>query len=225
MSEDVFPRRNLPAASEPWGRKHDEVVRLQGRRLAALELASQSANRANAGQLGLLGRQVQEIADQQDALAIQVSELNQRYSASVTPANLQLIRGSSAGESGPVSRAIDLPGPLAGRRTATIFGSGTVAWTGTITGTGVIADGVTVGMEVRQSGTRRWFDTAAASSASFFTFSTNETFSAVIPVQVPAGGSTWDIRMWVGKTSSGGQTNAGARLENMNFSIVYGDSY
>ena len=238
MSEDVFPRRNLPAAAEPWGRKLEDVTRSQGRYIANLELSSQGNNRSNAGQLGVIGRQLETLSAQQDqlsnqqdqlstqqgTLSAQVTELNQRFTSATNPANLQLIRGGSAGESGPVTRGISFPAPQGGRRTATVFGSGTVVWTGSSTGSG-IADSVTVGLEFRQSGSRRWFDTEQATSAQFFTFSGSNTFSIVVPVQVPAAGSTWDIRMWVGRTSSGGQANAGARLEGMNFTIVYGDKY
>lgn len=231
MSEDVFPRRNLPAAAEPWGRKHDEVVRMLVRKYESLRLDAQGNNRAAAGQMGVVGRQIDTLAEQQQVLSDQqiqlneqVLELNQRSSTSTAPANLQLIHGGSSGESGPVTRQVSLPEPQGGRRTATIFGSGTIAWTGSNTGSG-IADVVTVGLEFRQSGTRRWFSTERVESSSMFTFSGDPTFSVVIPVRVPSGGSTWDIRMWVGRTSSGGQSNAGARLENMNFTIVYGDKY
>lgn len=239
MSDDVFPRRNLPAASEPWGRKHDDVVRSLGRRVSNLELSAQGNNRANAGQLGVIGRQLETISQQQDQLSAQqdqltaqqtllqsqVTELGQRSSHSVEPANLQLIRGGSAGQSGPVTRTVSLPAPQGGGRTATVFGSGTVAWTGSSTSFPQIGDSVSVGIEFRQSGTRKWFDIGNASSNSIFTFTGGETFSIVVPVRVPAGGSSWDLRMWVARTSSGGQANAGARLEGMNFTIVYGDKY
>lgn len=238
MSEDVFPRRNLPSSAEPWGRKHDEVVRAHGRKIENLELSALGSNRATAGQLGQVGRQLEmlslqqgqlssqqsTLSTQQTTLSAQVLELGQRFTASTAPANIQLIRGASSGESGPVSRTISLPAPEGGRRTATIFGSGSVVWTGSSTGSG-IADTVQVGLEFRQSGTRRWFDMTQADSSAWFTFSGSRTFSVAIPVNVPADGSTWDIRMWVGKTASGGQANAGARLESMNFTIVYGDKY
>lgn len=246
MSEDVFPRRNLPNAAEPWGRKHDDVVRAHGRRITNLELSTRGNNRANAGQLGVIGRQLEALALQQDQLSAQqgqlstqqdqlsdqqtllqsqVTELNQRSTHSTSPANLQLIRGGSSGQSGPVTRVVSLPAPQGGRRSATIFGSGSVVWTGTSTTFPQIGDTVSVGIEFRQSGSRRWFDLNSASSDSMFTFTGSETFSVAVPVQVPVGGSTWDLRMWVARTSSGGQANAGARLEGMNFTIVYGDKY
>lgn len=61
----MFPRRNLPSVSEPWGRKIDEVVRSQGRDIENLKLATLSDNRSNAGQLGVVGRQIEAISAQQ----------------------------------------------------------------------------------------------------------------------------------------------------------------
>lgn len=95
MSEDVFPRRNLPADAEPWGRKQDDVTRSQGRRITALELASQSNNRSNAGQLGVIGRQL-------DALEAQQVEITNTVAAlGVVVADLQdagkLYEASAAG--------------------------------------------------------------------------------------------------------------------------------
>lgn len=88
MIEDVFPRRNLPAAAEPWGRKHDEVVRQLVRNYENLKLATQGDNRANAGQMGVVGRQIetlsnqqQTLASQQDTLSNQQSELNSQVVA------------------------------------------------------------------------------------------------------------------------------------------------
>lgn len=239
MSEDVFPRRNLPSAAEPWGRKIDEVVRLQGRGISNLELSTQSNNRANAGQLGVIGRQIEVLSAQQDqltaqqgtlstqqvTLTAQVTELNQRSTTSTAPANLQLIRGGSAGESGPVARTVTLPAPQGGRRNAVIYGSGSVAWTGSSTSFPAISDSVTAGVEFRVGGVRKWFGTFQISSDAVFSFQSAPSFSVVIPVQVPAEGESYDLRLWVARTSSGGQSNAGARLEGMTFTIAYGDKY
>ena len=208
MANDVFPPHNLNPDSVPWGRTIQDRVRSQGYSLDNLIISSAGDNRAIAGQMGALGRQIED--------------LTQRRATATFPADLELIKGGTSGEIGPIARTLDLPAPQGGARTATIFGSGSVVWTGTSTGSG-IADSVTTGIEVRQEGTRIWFDMFEASSASMFTFSGSRTFSVVAPVVVPSGGSSWDLRLWVGRTSSGGQANAGARLSAMNFTVVYGD--
>lgn len=208
MANDVFPPHNLNPDSVPWGRSIQDRVRSQGYSLDNLIISSAGDNRAIAGQMGALGRQIED--------------LTQRRTTATFPADLELIKGGTSGEIGPIARALSIAAPQGGARTATIFGSGSVVWTGTSTGGG-IADSVTSGIEVRQSGNRIWFDRVEASSAAMFTFSGSRTFSVVVPVVVPEGGSSWDLRLWVGRTSSGGQANAGVRLSNMNFTVVYGD--
>ena len=208
MANDVFPPHNLNPDSVPWGRDVQDKVRRQGYLLDNLITSSAGDNRAIAGQMGALGRQIED--------------LTQRRTTATFPTDLTLIKGGTSGEVGPSTRVLNIEAPQGGSRSATLFGSGSVIWTGTSTGSG-IADSVTAGIEVRQSGTRKWFDMVDASSAAMFTFSGSRTFSVVAPVVVPAGGSTWDLRLWVGRTSSGGQANAGVNLSGMNFTIVYGD--
>lgn len=80
MTLDVFPRRNLPAAAEPWGRKHDEVVRQLVRNFENLKLATHGDNRATAGQMGVVGRQLETLAEQQQELSDQQVQLNTQVS-------------------------------------------------------------------------------------------------------------------------------------------------
>lgn len=129
MSDDVFPRRNLPAASEPWGRKHDDVVRSLGRRVSNLELSAQGNNRANAGQLGVIGRQLETIALQQDQLASQqlqlssqqtllqsqVTELQNRKTVTASPANLSVSGNATTPPLPVATRTFTLPAPNVGR--------------------------------------------------------------------------------------------------------------
>lgn len=208
MANDVFPPHNLNPDSVRWARDVQDKVRNTSYSLDNLIVSSAGDNRAIAGQMGALGRQIQD--------------LSERRTTATFPGDLELIKGGTSGEVGPIARTLDIPAPEGGSRTATLFGSGSVVWTGVSSGAG-IADSVTSGIEVRQSGGRIWFDMVEASSASMFTFSGSRTFSVVVPVVVPPGGSSWDLRLWVGRTSSGGQANAGVRLSNMNFTIVYGD--
>lgn len=230
MSQDTFPQNNLSPSAVPWARKIQEVTRRDTYRIDALEMAQQADNRGQAGQMGVVGRQIEELTHQQGLIQFQqgeiqaqVEELSARATHTALPADLELIRGASAGSSGPVSRGIPLPGPTGGQRAAILNGSGRIAWTGTIVTGAVIGDSVTVGLEVRQGGTRVWYTNSTATSLQLFPWMGSDTFAVSIPVVIPSGGSTFDIRMWVGRTSSGGQTNAGARLEGMNFTLTYGD--
>lgn len=171
-----------------------------------------------------LQQAVTDIQGQQATLAAQQADLLARATFSTTPAGLTLIHGGSVGESGPVARTITLPPPVGSARSAVIYGSGSVAWTGTSTTGLQIGDSVTVGIEFRQNANRIWFDNTQASSLQMFTFQAFPTFSVVIPVTVSPSGSVFDLRMWVARTSSGGQAQAGARLEGMSFTISYGDA-
>lgn len=216
MAVQVFPPRNLPGLADKWGRDAETRIQRLETRVEAVAGSSENDGRATSGQLAVMSQSI-------DSLTVTVAELSSRTTHSTSPGNLQLIKGSGAGEVGPVSQIVEIAPPLTGPRNAIIYGSGSVAWTGTPTSGGQIAEGVTVGIEFRQDGVRKWYDTAQASSAQLFSFMGSETFSLALPVQVSTSGSTFDLRMWVGKTSAGGQVNAGARLENMNFTISYGN--
>lgn len=227
----VYPPRNLPGRAEDWGRAVEARDKLAAKELTQAVQRMDNGLRATSGQLAVIAEQINTVTAQQEILSAQqatlsttVSDLQSRSTSSTAPSDLTLIRGASSGESGPATRAVAFPAPVGGRRNAIVVGSGSVAWTGTSTGTG-IGDSVTVGLEFRQAGTRVWYDNTSASSAQMFTFMGSNTFNLVVPLQVPSGGSSYDLRMWVGATSSGGQVNRGARLENMNFSIIYGDTY
>lgn len=224
MAEFVYPARNLPEMAEVWGRAVEARDLVKSKEITQLAQSLNNSQRATGGQLAVISEQLDAVVLQQAEIVQTVSELSARSSHSTTPAALTLILGSGAGEVGPSARTATLPPPVGGRRNAIIVGSGSVAWTGTTTGSG-IADSVTVGLEFRQDGSRVWYDNSSASSAQQFAFMGSDTFSLSIPVRVPASGSTFDLRMWVGSTSSGGQVNRGARLENMTFSIIYGDKY
>lgn len=222
MDSFAYPQRNLPGRAEDWGRAVEAQQRNLSKEVRQVSQAWENSARATGGQLAVISTQIDTVTAQQAELSATVEDLSARSSHSASPANLQLILGPSSGEAGPVSRSVTLPPPVDASRNAIVVGGGTVAWTGTSTGGG-IGDSVQVGIEFRQDGNRKWFDLANASSASFFTFSGTETFNLVTPLVIPASGATFDVRMWVGASSSNGQTNRGARLENMFFTIIYGD--
>lgn len=213
---DVFPLPNLSDASTPWARKLTEAVRSVGYEVNRHGQLINGNSRASSAQLGLVSRQLEQIATQ-------VTELQNRSTSSTKPADIQLIRGTTAGTTGPVTRAVSLPAPNGGARNAIIYGSGSVTWTGTTTSYPAVADAVTAGVEFRVNGSRVWFGEYNVGSNNMFSFQASPSFSVVVPVQASDSGDTYDLRMWVARTSSGGQSNAGARLENMNFTISYGD--
>lgn len=117
----MFPRRNLPSVSEPWGRKIDDVVRAQGREIENLKLATLSDNRSNAGQLGVVGRQIEAISRQQ-------TELSQRATV-VQELSALTVRSTPAASGGMTSwgtgtRSFNLPAPGGGARYVDVFVSG-----------------------------------------------------------------------------------------------------
>lgn len=71
MANDVFPRNNLNADAVPWGRAI-EAATVNNKVLLESALAIlQGNNRANAGQMGIAGRQI-------DQLSAQTAELDSR---------------------------------------------------------------------------------------------------------------------------------------------------
>lgn len=220
---DVFPRRDLPGTSENWGRHVEDRIVLGERSEIQLSQKVDNGLLANEGQLATISNQLNDIYDQQVILAGTVTELSNRSTHSDAPSNLQIIHGGTTGSSGPNDRTVSLPAPAGSQRSAMILGSGSVAWTGTATGPLDVGDLVYVGIEFRQDTVRKWYVNTTASSTQRFAWEGSNTFSMVIPVVVPLAGSAFDLRMWVGRTSSGGQANAGARLEGMQFTIIYGD--
>lgn len=58
---DVFPANNLPVSSAPWGRKIEDLARENSYTLASATTAAVGDNRAIAGQMGALGRQISEL--------------------------------------------------------------------------------------------------------------------------------------------------------------------
>ena len=59
----VFPQNNLPPASVPWGRAPQNAVDSSTRNLGIMSLTSESDNRATAGQMGVVGRQITELGN------------------------------------------------------------------------------------------------------------------------------------------------------------------
>lgn len=208
-AKDVYPPRDLPGRADAWGRRVEDVDKSLFDTQVQLDQKVDNGLRATSGQLAVLAKQL--------------DELGARSSHSTPVNEMEIISGGNSGEYGPLSRGFSFPDPVGADRVAILFGSGSIIWTGDPTGGFDIADSVTVGIEVLQSGRLIWNDQEVASSNKMFSFSRDGTFSVVVPVTVPITGSSFTVRMYVGRTSSGGQANAGARLQGMQFTLWYGD--
>ena len=75
IGTDVLPRRDL-GAGDPWGRKMEQIVAQHANILDAYGLAIKGGNRTTAGQLGLIGEQLQELYEQQKDLKTQQDNLD-----------------------------------------------------------------------------------------------------------------------------------------------------
>lgn len=57
----VYPPSNLPSASVPWGRTVQNSTESNSRAVENLRLTAEGNNRASAGQMGVVGRQINEL--------------------------------------------------------------------------------------------------------------------------------------------------------------------
>lgn len=73
---DVFPPNNLPASSAPWGRKIEELARQNSYALTNTSISTTGDNRAIAGQMGALGRQISELQSRETATVERGSALS-----------------------------------------------------------------------------------------------------------------------------------------------------
>lgn len=218
MSDDVFPRRNLPADAEPWGRKQDDVTRSQGRRITALELASQSNNRSNAGQLGVIGRQLETLEGQQITLAATVAELDARRMVFTTAPSLSVSGNATTAPFPSASRNFNLEAPLLGRRRGLFSASWTYSNTGGSTNI------VSAFSEILQDSTVIWSSKGGVSvpyvASSPGSWPVSETVS--LPVSVPASGSLFQLRIHrVGFNA----TTTTLTASSLSATLDYGDRY
>ena len=72
-TRDVFPRRNLPGDAENWGRAVEARILDLENMLDNLEQNTLATNRALAGALGTMGRQVTELEDMQNVVETSIS--------------------------------------------------------------------------------------------------------------------------------------------------------
>lgn len=120
MSQDVFPRRNLPVASEQWGREVE-------RRILGAEASLERLNQSVSGMNRNIASSLQLLADQINAIPITITqtftESGFAYPASYNP----IVRGSITVPPGKSEASVVLIGTLNGTDmtsggAATIYG-------------------------------------------------------------------------------------------------------
>lgn len=92
---DVFPQSKLNPDAVPWGRSMEALARKNAYDLENVRLAVHGDNRSSAGQMGVVGRNIDGIALQQSEIQAQVTELGLRSSGSVVRANLSVNAAST----------------------------------------------------------------------------------------------------------------------------------
>ena len=209
MANDVFPPHNLNPDSVPWGRSIQDRVRSMSYSLDNLLVSSAGDNRAIAGQMGALGRQIEDLSG--------------RSSHTTNPPDVTVTHGTGTGQVGPVSSTMTFPAPQGSSRTAILVVSGVYTWTGTNTNPGDIGSSVQAILEIRLNGVRVWSTTTLVQSLTLAPASQGEAISAVASLRVPSTPSTYELRLYTYKSFSGGTALDGARLGSISATLTYGD--
>lgn len=211
----VLPQPNLPPDSVQWARETNKGVRDSSREIARLTLNQEMNNRATAGQMGVIGRQLEE-------LTLVVQDLRGRSSHQEAPGDLQLVYGTGSGQKGPVTATFSFPEPTGVGRTATLIGSGVFEWTG---GTSASAQPINMRLEVRHAGSLISTNVATVSPRPFLPadFEGNS-FTVAASVPVPQGSDpVFQLRLFGYRSASGGVSNDAGSVRGMSFTLTYGD--
>lgn len=75
MSDDVYPRRNLPGSAEEWGRTIETRTDENANSLESLALSVAGQNRSTASSLEVIASQIQTLVSQQEELTRTVTFL------------------------------------------------------------------------------------------------------------------------------------------------------
>lgn len=209
MANDVFPPHNLNPDSVPWGRDIQDKLRNVIYAQQNSATASAGDNRAIAGQMGALGRQIEDLSG--------------RSSHTDNPQALTVIHGTGTGQVGPTAVPMSFPEPRGGARTAILVVSGVYTWTGTNTNPGDIGSSVQAILEIRLNGVRVWSTTTLVQSLTLAPASQGEAISAVASLRVPSGPASYDLRLYTYKSFTGGTASDGASLGSISATLTYGD--
>lgn len=206
--QDVFPQPNVDPATMPWARQLTNATRELGYAVQNLGTASNADNRTNAGQLAILGRQI-------DGLSATITDLSNRRSYLTNPANLSVAGNATVAPFPTATRTFTLTAPNVQR-------AASIGFTATMSNTGGTANSVSAFVELLYGSTvlsntqvsvprptsapPSWVD-----SINFFSFAT-----------IPASSDpTFSVRITrVGFTS----TSTTLSINNMTAFIQYGDA-
>lgn len=208
---DVFPLPNLSDASTPWARKLTEAVRSVGYEVNRHGQLINGNSRAASAQLGLVSRQLEQIDRQ-------VTELQARSMMSVSAANLAVSGNATTTPFPTATRSWTFPAPVGGRRKGLLAANWDYINSGGLTNT------VSAFSELLQDGVVIWSSRGGVSvpypTSSPGAWPVAET--AAIPVDVPAAGSTFGLRIHrVGFSS----TTTTLTARNIAATLSYGDRY
>lgn len=169
---DVFPRSNLPPDAVAWGRAVENEARNLSNAVISLGISSAGDNRASAGQMGALGRQVSELASRSNVTlfgdSISVTRTSGQNWASAT-------------------RNISIPGASGGTRAAFVSVVASPSMSG--------PDAFAAWYDISSEGVTIGKGTVPIQNSSYppgFTAIVNE--ASIL--QVPVTGSTISIRLW-----------------------------
>lgn len=199
MADIIFPRNNLNPDAVPWGRKIEEVVTKTAREVGRVSGESLSENRATAGQLGALGRQL--------------NELQAREVAQYSVSDISITRSSGSGW-GSSSRNFTVAGVGDSPRWAYVSFSGVLADRNVLqymqVGGSLTSGNLIVG---RQSVV--WTTVSYLPSW----FSASLSFGSL--VEIPASGRTFTVTLDA-QTLSGGSSRT-ATLTDIEVTVMFSD--
>lgn len=137
--QDVFPNPNVDPATMPWARQITKATRDLGYAVQNAEVAQNSDNRTNAGQLAIIGRQI-------DGLNTTVTDLGNRRSYLTNPANLSVSGNATVAPFPTATRTFTLAAPNVQR-------AASIGFTATMTNSGSVANSVSAFVELIYGGT------------------------------------------------------------------------
>lgn len=208
MSTPVLPRPNVNDDAVPWARSITGATQGNSRELSRVTQDLEMSNRATAGQMGVFGRQL--------------DELQARSSHLATPPDMTLVYGTGFGQKGPVESLFELPGPTGGGRVSTLVGSGVFEWAG---GSSTSAIPIYLRLEVLHQGVLVASAVEQVSASPFLPaeFGGNA-FSAVASIRVPESNTAqFQLRLYGYRSASGGTASDAGRVRDLSFTLTYGD--
>lgn len=193
---DVFPRRNLPSNAEPWGRTVENATKANESKLQDIRLGAESNNLAIAGQMGIVGRQI--------------NELGSRVTRTLSMDSISVVATSSTVFS-TSSGSIAIPGTGDSDRRALITFGARVSAEANMSGPFIT---------ISFNGQVGYRGTAGASGGSTPPDWASGV-SAVFSVIVPSGGGTLEAKIESSLFTAGNKT---ATIESPLVSVYFSDS-